>query len=117
MIRFLTYFLALYFVQSKQQQSNKPKIPQIHNHIKCNNLTDVGKYYLNECKLRCECTFRENLNITCFRERENYACMSSERKQRFHQAIITISNPTNPLYNSMQALIQKHSDEFVMIHI
>src|SRR5437868_11102413 len=105
MIGVLTCFLALYFVESRQQQQNL---------IKCNKL-NVGKYYLNECERRCECmqhniSGQQRFNITCFKERENYACMSSERRQRFHQAIITISNPTHHLYNNMKDFIQIHSD-------
>jgi len=42
--------------------------------------------------------------------------MKPEDRQRLNEAILAVSNPSHPLYRNMQALIQKHSDGFVLIH-
>jgi hypothetical protein len=85
----------------------------------CHQPSDVtpGNYYYDACEQRCECTeSRGSYAFKCFRERENYECMSPERRQRFHRAIIDVSDPADPLYGSMRAMIDRHGVGFPIIH-
>jgi len=87
---------------------------------RCQERSDVnpGNYYYDSCEQRCECTESgRSYAFKCFRERENYECMSPERRQRFHQAILDVSNPADPLYGTMKAFIERHGTGFSTVHI
>jgi hypothetical protein len=85
---------------------------------KCKSNSDLKHYYYDSCEQRCECKLMSygTYGFKCFREREDYACMSQERKQRLHQAILDVSRPTDPLYATTQAFIEKHSTGFPTVH-
>jgi len=84
----------------------------------CTTVANVGQYYIDECKLRCECKLLTSTSVRtdCFRERPEYKCMSEDEKQRFHRAYLNVSNPTNPLYQKLRQMILNHSVGFTIVH-
>ncbi len=87
--------------------------------LQCLELSHVGRYFYDSCEQRCECIVQQPgslLDIKCFREREDFSCMSDTRRQRFIQAYLKLSNPDSPMYGQMRYLISKHSIDFATIH-
>ncbi len=93
-------------LQLQQNQCNK------HSDINDNN------YYIDLCEQKCECKqiAEHEFKFVCFRERENYACMPKDRRDRLHQAILDVSELSDPLYSLTKALIDRHGTGFSTIH-
>ena len=97
-------------IQSYSQQSLEKMCNQ-KSHVNPNN------YYFDSCEQRCECVeSQRTFQFKCFRERENYECMNPERRRRFHQAIRDVSVPSDPLYGTMKAFIDRHGVGFPIVH-
>ncbi len=88
--------------------------------FKCKQYSDVKStnFYFDSCEQKCECkqSSSNEYKTMCYRERENYACMTQGRRQRLHQGILDLSNPMDPMYPQFKAFIQKHGTGFSTVH-
>lgn len=85
----------------------------------CQDSGDVGNYFLNFCEEKCVCEeiTPGNYDHVCYREREEFTCMSTERRERFLQTYKAVTTEGHPQYNQMLELIETHGgSNFFNIH-
>jgi hypothetical protein len=85
----------------------------------CENSGDAGNYFVNHCEEKCVC---EEIDPgqwahVCYREREEFTCMPSARRERFLEAYKAVTTPGHPQYHQMKNLIEMHGgSNFGPIH-
>ena len=90
----------------------------VSGQIQCASFADINRSYTDSCDRQCVCTQTvfQSFEVKCFYEREEITCMSNERRQRYIQTYLTISNPTHRLYNNFSDLVQRHGNGIPTIH-
>lgn len=76
----------------------------------CENASDVNHYFFNFCEEKCVCEEISpgNYDHVCYREREEFTCMNTARRERFLNAYKAVTTPGHPQYHQMKQLIETH---------
>ena len=85
----------------------------------CEGPSDAHNYFINFCEEKCVCeeTDPGEWAHVCYREREEFTCMSTTRRQRFLDTYKAVTTPGHPQYALMEELISMHDVGFSSIHI
>lgn len=90
------------------------------NHgVDCDGPADAGNYFYNSCEEKCICEETEESGEwvhNCYRQREEFASMSPERRKRYIMAYKNVTTYGNPGYQSMVDMIENHLFNYSTIH-
>lgn len=91
--------------------------------VACTQASHVNRWFINDCEEKCVCKHSYGFGSsavyehTCYREREEFTCMSTARRQRFLDTYVQLSTLGNPQYAQFKALVLNHGNNFGGIHI
>lgn len=102
-----SFFFLLFF------GATASKIVSANNQQVCDGPTDAGNYFVNFCEEKCVC---EEVNPgewdhVCYRERQEFTCMSKYSRQRFLDTYKAVTTPGHPQFEKMAHLIEMHEND------
>eukprot|EP00555_Chaetoceros_dichaeta_P010563 CAMPEP_0198255250 /NCGR_PEP_ID=MMETSP1447-20131203/5402_1 /TAXON_ID=420782 /ORGANISM="Chaetoceros dichaeta, Strain CCMP1751" /LENGTH=491 /DNA_ID=CAMNT_0043941573 /DNA_START=54 /DNA_END=1529 /DNA_ORIENTATION=+ len=83
------------------------------NHrFQCEDAGDLHNYFINSCEEKCICEeiAGAGYDHVCYREREEFTCMSTDRRERFLNAYKAVTTEGHPQFYQMKQLLESHGD-------
>lgn len=80
------------------------------HYMDCQDAGDLNHYFFNFCEEKCVCEEVSPgiYDHVCYREREEFTCMSTARRERFLNAYKAVTTAGHPQYYQMKQLIDTH---------
>jgi len=87
------------------------KVYANHN-AQCEDAGDLNNYFINSCEEKCICEeiAGAGYDHMCYREREEFTCMSTGRRTRFINAYKAVTTVGHAQYYQMKQLLEIHGD-------